>query len=491
MNLRIRSNILVVIGVLLAGNSRPWAQTNDLHAWREPKAQVGHVLPHITVYAPGVGSTSETGIGALIPWADRLWAVGYVAHIHGQGIGLYELTEDFRWRLHPQSVTGTYANRLVHWPSRQAIIGPHIIDAAGTVRTYAELSRHRLTATALHLADGSNKVYFCTMEGLLFEANVHTLETKQLFDLNRELDFPKTTGAYPHYKGCFSAQGRLVVANNSYDELDYLDRRHPGRLAEWDGKGPWRVLEETAFIEVSGKQNPPAGAAYGNTLYAVGWDRKSVIYRVLYQGEWRRYRLPFGSRSWEHYWNTEWMRVREVQTERYVLDAFGILYDMPAVHYGGDTFGLRPICSHLRIIPDLCHFRGLLVLAGDQTDNAVGQPQSGLWFGNLDDLWRWGKPAGWGAVWRDETVRANVPSDRFLMTGFDKKSLHVLQHGGKPVALTIEVDALGNGDFRPYQKVTASPDGYASFVFPDGFSAHWVRLRANREAKLSAQFFYN
>jgi len=25
-----------------------------------------------------------------------------------------------------------------------------------------------------------------------------------------------------------------------------------------------------------------------------------------------------------------------------------------------------------------------------------GEPQSGLWFGRTDDLWRLGKPAGWG-----------------------------------------------------------------------------------------------
>ena len=50
--------------------------------------QVDGVFPDMTVFAPGAGSRSETGIGALIPWADRRWAIGYVAHISGQGIGL-------------------------------------------------------------------------------------------------------------------------------------------------------------------------------------------------------------------------------------------------------------------------------------------------------------------------------------------------------------------------------------------------------------------
>jgi hypothetical protein len=57
-----------------------WACGED-----QPPIRVGHVYPNLTVMAPGVGSTSETGIGALIPWADRLWAVGYVAHIAGEG----------------------------------------------------------------------------------------------------------------------------------------------------------------------------------------------------------------------------------------------------------------------------------------------------------------------------------------------------------------------------------------------------------------------
>jgi hypothetical protein len=56
-----------------------------------PYVQVGGVFPHMTVMAPGVGSDSETGIGALVAWADRLWAVGYVAHVKGEGIGLYEI----------------------------------------------------------------------------------------------------------------------------------------------------------------------------------------------------------------------------------------------------------------------------------------------------------------------------------------------------------------------------------------------------------------
>jgi len=460
----------------------------DRYAWRSPGERVGHVFPHLTVMAPGVGSTSETGIGALIPWADRLWAVGYVAHIRGEGIGLYEIREDFSWRLHPESVTGTFANRLVHWESNQVFIGPHAIDPDGEVRTIEALKRHRLTSTCRHLEDPEGKVYFVTMEGKLFDVDVETLEANELADLNRELKLPK--GAQPHYKGAFSAQGRLVVANNTYDENEYLGRRHAGRLAEWDGEGEWRILEENPFIEVTGKQNPKAGRTYGNPLYAVGWDERSVIFRVLANGEWKRYRLPRGSHSWSHTWNTEWMRIREVQTERYLMDAFGIFYELPALVYGGEVWGIRPIASHLRIVPDFVFWRGLFVLAGDQTDNAVGQPQSGLWFGDVDDLWGWGKPTGWGALWRHTDGAAGEVSDPFLMTGFDHKVLHLSLESGGPTSITVEVDFLGDGSWRTYDVFELAPDDYIHHELPAAFSAHWVRLRTSAAGRLTAQLFY-
>lgn len=39
-----------------------------------------------------------------------------------------------------------------------------------------------MTATARRLADPANKVYFYDMEGSLYEADVHTLAVKRLFE---------------------------------------------------------------------------------------------------------------------------------------------------------------------------------------------------------------------------------------------------------------------------------------------------------------------
>ncbi len=354
-------------------------------------AQGKGVVPQMVMRAPGTGSDSEAGIGALIPWADRLWAVGYVAHIRGEGLGLYEVSKDMVWTRRPESVTGTYANRYIHWGSKQAIIGPHAIDEKGNVRTFATLVKHRLAGTAAHLSDPI-KVYFLTMEGLLFEANVRTLETKQLFDLTKELQWTK--GAYLHFKAIHTGQGRVIVTNNTFEEPEYLGKRDGGRLAEWTGKGAWTILERNPFIEVSGNQRSAANDYFGAPIYALGWDNASAILRVLHQGKWTRYRLPVGSASWLHTWNTEWMRIRFAQTERHLMDAFGIFWDLPNLVYGNRVMPPRPIANHLRVTPDFVHFNGYFVMASDQTDHTVGQPQSGLWWGNIDDLWSFGKPKG-------------------------------------------------------------------------------------------------
>jgi len=450
--------------------------------------QIGGVFPHMTVMVDGVGSRSETGIGAIIPWANRLWAIGYVAHIKGQGIGLYEIRDDMSMRRHPASVTGTFANRMVHWDSDQVFIGPHAIDPNGHVRTIDALKSHRLTATMRHLSDPRGKVYFLTMEGLMFEVDVKTLKAQQLYDLVKELKIP--AGATPHFKGAHTAQGRVVVANNTYEEPEALGRREAGCLAEWDGK-TWQVVERNPFVEVSGKQNPVAGARYGNTLYATGWSRSSVILRVLHEGRWSRYLLPKASQSFDHTWNTEWMRIREAQTERYLMDVHGMFYDLPPMVYGGKVWGIRPICSHLRIVPDFCYWRGLFVMAGDQTDNAVGQPQTGLWFGQIDDLWRMGKPAGWGGPWQEALVRAGTVSDPFLMTGFDKKVVHLMHDAKHEVRFDVEVNFIGNGTWGAYKTIDVPPAGYSHHVFPDGFSAHWVRVRVGSDCTATVCFTYN
>ncbi len=457
---------------------------------------INGVFPNLTVIGPSDKNRSESGIGALIPWADKLWMVGYVAHIKGSGIGLYEISDDMTMIKFPGSITGTFANRMIHNPSEQAIIGPYFIDKTGRVRVCEELAGYRLAATMEHLSDPENKVYFLTMEGLFFECDVHTLKTQLLFNLVDELNIPST--AYVHFKDGYTGDGRVVVANNSYDERDYLNGTGPGRLAEWDGKSDhWKILAKTAFVGIGGKNSMDfqGKSIFGNPIFATGWDRKSVILKCYNDrsNAWQTYRLPKGSHSFDHGWNTEWMRIREAQTERFIMDVFGLFYELPMMTYGGNVWGIKPIAYHLRIVPDFCFWRGMFVMAGDQTDHGVGQPQSGLLFQNIDDLWHYGKPAGSGAVWLNDTVKSGQCSDPFLMNGFDKKMLHLRNDDTKNITVTIQVDFLGDGEWTDFRQFDLTGGEYSSYIFPDGYSAQWVRLKmsTSHDAIVTAMFYYN
>ena len=462
--------------------------TSSKHAEKIP-LNISGVIPSLSVKADLTPARSESGIGALMPWAGKLWLVSYVSHKagSGSGTGLYEIDENLSMRKHPESVVGTYANRMIHAPSSQLIIGPHIIDTEGNVRTIKDIQEHRLTATMEHLEDPANKVYFLTMEGLLLEVDVSTLKAKQLFDLVKELDIPQD--AVPHFKGGHTSNSRIVVANNTYDESDFEGTSAGGRLAEWDGT-KWTILEKTAFNEVTGRKN------MGKVIFATGWDKASAILKVFAKGHWVTYRLPKASHAFDHFWQTEWPRIREVESERYLMDCQGMFYELSPVAYSGKIWGVRPISTHLRIIPDFCSWRGFLVLAGNQvtpigdSNLLAGEPQAGLWFGKSDDLWQFGKPKGWGGPWWEKPVLAGEASEPYLMTGFDQKVIHLYHDAGHPVEFSIEVDFLGNQTWRTYDVIRVPSGGYVHHEFPAGFSVHWVRVTTDKACTATAYFIY-
>lgn len=263
--------------------------------------QVSGVFPHLAVVVDAVPYRTETGIGALMPWADRLWFVTYVSSRGGRagtGTGLFSIDADLTLTKHPESVVGVYADRMIHKQTDQLIIGPHIIDHQGNVRTFDALVDYRLTAVMEHLEDPENKVYFMCMEGEFFEADVHTLEARFMFDLSKEW------GIRAHFKAGYTGQGRVIVANNTYQDSDYEGKTANGRLAEWDGN-EWTILETCMFNTVTGR------TSISNAIYAVGADNASAILKVRLDGQWQTYRLPKATHTQDHSWTTEWPRIPE------------------------------------------------------------------------------------------------------------------------------------------------------------------------------------
>lgn len=453
------------------------------------------VVPSLCQKAELGPPRSECAVGALMAWADRLWGISYVSSRKNSGVGagFYEIDENLNMVKRPESRTGVYANRFVHWASNQLIIGPHIIDSKRNVRTIEALDM-RICATMAHLTDPENKVYMLGMEGEFYEMDVHSLNCTLLFDLTKELDFPKAKG-FPndravHFKAGYTGYGRVVVADNAYDNRCFTGEHKAGVLAEWDGK-TWSVIERSPFVEVTGR-GPRV------PIFATGWDTASaILYAYTDQDkQWTRYRLPKGSHTFDHMWATEWPRIRETEHERFLMDCHGIFYELPQWTLGNRVMGVRPISSHLWVLGDFCTYRGMLVMGADNASPSGsfnpfhGEPQSGIWLGKTDDLWNFGKPQGWGGPWRNTRVKAGEPSDPYLMTGFDKKCLHLRNEGKKAGRFRIEVDFLGNGAFSEYKTMAVSGKGYGHHEFPDGFTAHWIRLISSVDTTVTSQFMY-
>ena len=453
---------------------------------------ISGVVPSLCMSADMGPPRSECGIGAMVPFAGRLWAATYVSHRKrsGTGTGLYEIDENLRMTMRPESYPGTYANRMIHHESNQLFIGPWAIDEKRKVRTIEALKDIRLASTARHLTDPENKVLFLGMEGELFEVDIKTLAVKQIADLVKTLDTPGEGRV--HFKDIYTGFGRVVVADNTYDEPDFKGTKADGRLAEWDGKD-WKILDRKPYVGINGM----GGYAKSGSMFAQGWDRASAILKVFTNadGQWRNYRLPKASHNFDHMWQTEWPRIRSVEHERFIMDAHGMFYELSPHMYDQRLWGVRPISTHLWVIPDFCSWRGLLFMGSDNASYEGGgnlqcaQPMSGVWVGKTDDLWHFGgKPKGWGGPLWEDAVQAGVPSDPYLMTGFEHKCLHL--SADKAARFKVEVDFLGNGKFATYTTLGVDAGGYTQHTFPTGFSAHWVRVVSDADCVATAQLHY-
>src|SRR5689334_16816874 len=72
-------------------------------------------IPNVGFKADTGPARTESAVGALMPWADVLWAVTYNSHKAGTGtgLGLYRIDENLKpERVHIHN--GTHANRFVH-----------------------------------------------------------------------------------------------------------------------------------------------------------------------------------------------------------------------------------------------------------------------------------------------------------------------------------------------------------------------------------------
>jgi hypothetical protein len=219
---------------------------------------------------------------------------------------------------------------------------------------------------------------------------------------------------------------------------------------------------------------------------------------VLYVEGTNRFRLPKSLPAYDAAFAGGWPRgVREVVTERTMLNAHGTFYEVPYSGSGGFR-RIRPVATHKKIVSDFASWRGLLVMAGvadgATNDGHVFRSEDGqaaLWFGDVDDLWRMGVPTGTGGPWKDSAVTNGVPSDPYLMLGYDRKTLSLSHDAPSPVTFVVEVDFAADNTWSEYARFAVAPGETFTHLFPDGYSAHWVRLKSDATATVTAQFVYS
>ena len=74
------------------------------------------------------------------------------------------------------------------------------------------------------------------------------------------------------------------------------------------------------------------------------------------------------------------------------------------------------------------------------------------------------------------------------MTGYDQKTL--ILESNKDCTITAEIDIDHWTGFHPYKTFSLKAGKKINFKFPDGFAAHWIRFKSDKEIKATAQLFY-
>ena len=478
---------------------------------------ISGVYPHLTM----TNNHDECGVGAVVPWAGKLWAITYGPHLpNGSTDKLYEISPDLSRVIRPESVGGTPANRFIHAATKQLNIGAHFIDEKGSVRTLPpSTAPGRHTGTAAHLTD-PNRLYIFTMED-----GVYDVDARDLSFITRYPDIQGKGDRFLfgyHGKGAYTGQGRFVVGNNGRPNNQETPTGPAGALATWDGTtvaenggsyfttndpnntsgentinpvaaqpnyiAGWSQISKTQTCEVTGP-----GGIYGNPnpttdpIWATGFDAKSVLLHVMENQQWNLWRLPKGSYSHDgsHGWHTEWPRIRQLDPANpnsiYLMHMHGIFFDFPKTFSAANFAGLKPISTYYKMPTDYAMFNGEIVMGKNDASkfsNPLAQKnQSNFWFGQMEDIKNWGAPTGHGAVWMNEAITAGQNSDPFLIEGFTQRTIHLRNLGNTPVSLEIQT-STGTPTWTPVRSIAVPAASYIHEIISD-INSPWVRLKSS------------
>jgi hypothetical protein len=282
--------------------------------------------------------------------------------------------------------------------------------------------------------------------------------------------------------------GLLHARGENFNTLRFIARNSAGELGCYDLDGELQLR----------KTNDGNGAAWTAKAVAIPApaltdDGGSMLH---VDGQGGRWRLPKGDATLDQPGPLGPARLcREVCTERNLLNVHGTFYELPAENAGG-FIKLRPVATHNRRIHDFASYRGLLVISG-LADGAQGDHiirsddgQCALWLGAIDDLWSFGKPHGTLSAWRATAVKASVPSDACLATGYDRKRLTLFHSSRESVMFRVQADFTGTGKWAEVIKLAVPPNKMLEHHFPDAFGAYWLRFIADNDTTATATLYY-
>ncbi|QIH33623.1 hypothetical protein [Sphingobacterium sp. DR205] len=257
--------------------------------------------------------------------------------------------------------------------------------------------------------------------------------------------------------------------------------------------------ELTSTMELKPRQNREE-AAYIEHKFALSKNlvqvESSSVLIVDEKG--RRWRFPKGDQKYDSIIANGTARIcREVATERDLLNLHGTFYELPAENADGFA-KVRPIASHDLNIVDYTSYRGLLVFSGIRatTENnphiiSSADRQCQVWVGAIDDLWKLGKPKGYGGPLDREVLARRKFSDPYLFGFYENRNLALSNHESLPVKFTIQLDPVGNGTWMDYQEVKVKGNDTINLNFPKHIEARWIRFAVDRDCKVSTQLKYD
>ena len=95
-----------------------------------------------------------------------------------------------------------------------------------------------------------------------------------------------------------------------------------------------------------------------------------------------------------------------------------------------------------------------------------------------------------GKTYLKAGVKAREPSDPYLMAGYDLKTLTLSHDARRPVEFTVEVDFYADGQWHEYRRFTVEPGRPLQHEFPEGYAAHWLRVRTSADCTATSQCHY-